>query len=84
MGYEENYQPNYGYWDLESNGNTMTLIHNKLMIYEKRYEIITLTEDSLVRKLIGPRVVYYFNENANDAAVFTAHTWIEVFISRVE
>lgn len=51
LGRDQNYQPNFGYWNVSQNGDTIT--HNKLMVYETKYYIIKLTEDSLIRRKVG-------------------------------
>ena len=79
MGLEENYQPNFGFWDLEMNGDV--LIHNKFIVYEKRYQIIELTEEIMIRKLIGDRITYLeIEEETNNIDTLLVSSWIEVFV----
>jgi len=78
-GAGENYQPNFGYWYLSEEGNI--LIHNKLQTYEKRFEILELTDKSLRIKLIGERTSILLNGNSE--AIDTINgSWIEVFVPR--
>ena len=72
MGTGINYQPNYGFWNLEKDQDDLILIHNKEMVYETRYEVLVLTTDEFVRKQIGGRI------NQNDT-LGVAQEWIEVF-----
>jgi hypothetical protein len=78
-GTGENYQPKFGYWYLSEDGNI--LIHNKLQTYEKRYEILELTDKSLRIKLIGDRTSILSN---GDLVVIDTINgpWIEVFVPR--
>lgn len=71
LGYIINYQPNFGFWDLETSVDSLILIHNKLMDYEVRYEIQELNEARMVRKQIGGRI------NQNDTTGIHEE-WIEV------
>jgi hypothetical protein len=74
-----NYQPNFGYWHLSEEGNI--LIHNKLQTYEKRFEILELTEKSLSIKLIGNRTSIL--SNGDEVVIDTINgPWIEVFVPR--
>jgi len=72
LGKGENYQPNFGFWDLKDTLNTHVLIHNKTIGYEVRYLIIELTEERMERQLIGGRVNFLDPTQPNDE-------WIEVF-----
>jgi len=78
-GVEDNYQPNFGYWHLSENGET--LIHNKLQTYEKRYEIVELTDKSFRRKLVGDRTSFLTNGSGVVLDTITG-SWIEVFVPR--
>lgn len=55
LGYDENYQPKYGYWEWAE--EKKLLIHNKGMPYEKSYHVITLNDTSFVREY--DRIVKY-------------------------
>jgi len=78
-GTGENYQPDFGYWYLSEDGNI--LIHNKLQTYEKRYEILELTDKSLKIKLIGDRTSIW--SNGDKVVLDTINgPWIEVFVPR--
>ncbi len=78
-GVGDNYQPNFGYWHLSENGET--LIHNKLQTYEKRYEIVELTDKSFRRKLVGVRESFLTNGEGDVLDTITG-PWIEVFVPR--
>ena len=78
-GSGDNFQPNFGYWHLASDGNT--LIHNETQTYEKQFEILELTESSLRLKLVGDRISYLTNNEGEVTDTITA-SWIEVFIAR--
>ena len=75
MGFEENYQPNYGFWDLESD----ILTHNKTMQYETQYELLELSETTMRRRLIGDRVTYLLLDDGESFDLITIAEWIEVF-----
>lgn len=68
LGFEENYQPHFGFWEISDDGTTLT--HNQLMPYETQYELIELSEEMMVRRKIGGHVNY------NDSA--------DTFLERVE
>ena len=84
LGSGVNYQPNFGFWDMEGDANSLTLIHNKTIEYEQRYEILELSKDIMKRKLVGDRVTYLVTEQfiGNILAVDTVLvvSWIEVFV----
>jgi hypothetical protein len=86
LGSGVNYQPNFGFWDMERDANSLTLVHNKTIEYEKKYEILELSEDIMRRKLVGDRVTYLVIEQflgsiqAVDTIVVVS--WIEVFVPR--
>ena len=48
LGEKGNYQPEYGYWELNDEQNL--LIHNKGMPYEKRYTIIEISDSIFIRE----------------------------------
>lgn len=74
-----NYQPNFGYWYLSEDGNI--LIHNKLQTYERRFDILELSEKSLRIKLIGERTS--FLTNGDGIVIDTVKgSWTEVFVPR--
>ena len=77
MGFNENYQPNYGYWELSDSEDI--LIHNKLQRYEKRYMIQELTVDTLKLKLIGDRICYYANAQDRILDTVTVNNWVQVY-----
>jgi len=78
-GTGDNYQPNFGYWYLSEDGNI--LIHNKLQTYEKRFEILELTDKSLRIKLIGERTS--FLTNGDGIVIDTIKgSWTEAFVPR--
>lgn len=80
-GVGDNYQPNFGYWHLTESEDT--LIHNKLQTYEKRYEILELTENSFKRKLVGDRTSLISDGDRRNPPLDTiTGTWIEVFVPR--
>lgn len=78
-GINDNYQPNLGYWHLSETEET--LIHNKLTNYEKKFEILELTENSLKLKLVGDRTSFLTN---GDGVVLDTITgsWVEVFVPK--
>ena len=78
-GTGENYQPNYGYWYLSDDGST--LVHNKLQTYERQYEIMELTDQSLTIRLIGGRTSQLTNGDGEVIDTITG-PWIEVFVPR--
>ena len=78
-GVGDNYQPNLGYWHLTENEDT--LIHNKLQTYEKRYEILELTDKSFRRKLVGVRESFLADGEGDVLDTITG-PWIEVFVPR--
>ena len=78
-GTGDNYQPDFGYWYLSEDGNI--LIHNKLQTYERRFEILELSEKSLKIKLIGERTS--FLTNGDWIVIDTVKgSWTEVFVPR--
>lgn len=86
LGSGINYQPNFGFWDMEGDANSLTLIHNKTIEYEQRYEILELSEVIMKRKLNGDRVTYLVTDQflGNIQAVDTivVVSWIEVFVPK--
>jgi hypothetical protein len=78
-GTGDNYQPNFGYWYLSGDGDI--LIHNKLQTYERRFEILELTDKSLRIKLVGERTS--FLTNGDGIVIDTIKgSWTEVFVPR--
>ena len=85
MGEGVNYQPNYGFWDLDENGFPVILTHNLTIDYETRYELLELDENRMVRRLIGDRTTYrWLNFDEPRIDTLTVSSWIEVFIPRSE
>jgi hypothetical protein len=81
LGYEESYQPNYGFWDLDESGNPSVLIHNQTIAYEVRYELLQLDENTMIRKQVGDRITYmYLNLREETIDTLTVSSWIEVFV----
>lgn len=54
LGYKENYQPEYGYWQLDETQDL--LIHNKGLATETTYRIIQLNDTLFIREY--DRLVY--------------------------
>ena len=54
LGYEENFQPEYGYWDVDEQQNL--LIHNRGLNYETHYRIIELNDTLFIREY--DRIIY--------------------------
>lgn len=81
LGYEESYQPNYGFWDIDESGSPAVLIHNQTIVYEVRYELLQLDETNMIRKQIGDRITYmYLDLRREIIDTLTVSSWIEVFI----
>jgi len=78
-GVRENYQPNFGYWELHEDSNL--LIHNKLQTYEKQFEIVELSETTLRLKRIGDRTSFLTDGEGNVLDTITG-SWEEVFVPR--
>ena len=79
LGEGENYQPNYGFWDIETTGTSTGLIHNQIITYEVRYELMQLDETGMVRKQIGDRITYSYLASG-EIDTLTVSSWIEVFV----
>ena len=60
-GYEYNYQPDYGYWEIVE--DQQLLIHNKGMPYEKRYRIIELQDTLFIREY--ERIIYQLSQTSD-------------------
>lgn len=81
FGDGESYQPNFGFWDLEGSGSALTLIHNKTIGYEVRYELLQLTGEIMVRKQIGDRpTLLILDFHTLETKEITVSSWIEVFV----
>jgi len=79
LGEGESYQPNYGFWDIETTGISKVLIHNQIIVYEVRYELLQLDETSMIRKQIGDRITYSYLP-AGEIDTLMVSSWIEVFV----
>ena len=79
LGTGVNYQPNFGFWDLSYNEDT--LIHNNHRDYTRKYIIEELSPKLFRRKLVGDRTSLY--HDGNNVIMDTLRTtWIEVFKPR--
>jgi len=80
-GKDESYQPNYGYWDLETTSSSTVLIHNQIISYEVQYEMLQLDETTMIRKQIGDRLTYmYLDFSSEGIDTLLVSSWIEVFV----
>jgi len=78
-GYDENFQPEYGFWQIIEGQNQNLLIHNKGLPYEKTYRIIELTDTSFIREY--ERVIYESRDTTIWPIGATALT-LEIFEKR--
>lgn len=84
LGINENWQPNFGYWQLSENEDS--LIHNFAQYYQTNYKIDVLTEDSFIRT--SSRVIYFPFEECTllDTLYDTGEIvkFTEVFVRKVD